>query len=137
MKTFKLIIAVLALTLTLGVSGGCRRASDNGKIDGYWKIQEILYTAEGVVVNPENEFIAIQLELLQLQNPEPTPALTGILSYSKGADQMSVEFPNNPTEQQLAAFGFSGTHTTLHIDHVDGKRMVLTSPIAKITCRKW
>lgn len=137
MKNFKLFIALTVLTVSILMSGSCRRASDNGKIDGYWKIQEIYYISDGVTVEPDGKFIAIQLELLQLQDPDPSPKLTAVLSYAKGSDQFSVDFRNNPSEEQLAAFGFSGTQSVMHIDKVDGKRMVLTSPIARITCRKW
>lgn len=135
MKTFRL--AIVAVITALTIFGACRRASDNGKIDGYWKIQEIYYIADGYSVYPQNLFIAIQLELFQLQKPDPTAALTGVLTYEKGSDEISVDFRNNPSYEQLVNFGLSSPQTVLHIDKADGKHLVLTSPIAKISCRKW
>lgn len=135
MKGLKLTL-IMMMTAIMSLCS-CRRASDNGKIDGYWKIQEIYYIADGTVVNPTNEFISIQLELLQLQAPSHNPKMTAVLSYDKEDDNFSVDFRNNPTDEELAKFGFAGRQSTLHIESVDSKRMVLTSAIARISCRKW
>ena len=132
----KRITTYLLLTLCI-LCGSCRRASDNGKIDGYWKIYDIYYTADGTTSNPEDEFISIQLELLQLQNPLPSPQLTGVLSYKKGDDTLGVDFRNNPSDEILYDFGFIGPQCVLHIDRVDGSNLVLSSPIARITCKKY
>lgn len=134
MKKFSLIFTAL---LALMMSFSCRRASDNGKLDGYWKIYEIYYIADGTTVSPESRFLAIQLELIQLESHDGASNLTGILSYSKGADSFSVDFATNPSPQQLFEFGFSSPQSVVHIDKADGKKLVLSTDIARISCRKY
>ena len=133
------IISVIAISLLslLAVGGSsCRRMSDNSKIDGYWKIKEIQYD-DGSVVNPTQKFIAIQLELLQLQDPLCTSALTAVISYHKGDDEIGVDFRYNPSDELLAQYGFKGAQSVLHIDHLSGSRLVLRSSIATIHCQKF
>lgn len=135
MKTFG--ISILMAVVALVSLGSCRRASDNGKIDGLWKIQEIYYIADGTTVEPEQEFIGIQLELFQLQAPNPSPDLTGVLSYKKGADSFTVDFRNKPASERLYKFGFADKESVVGIERLDGKRLVLSTSIARISCRKW
>lgn len=132
MKKFTILTFFLIALLS---QFSCRRASDNGKIDGNWKIYDIYYTDDGTSYSPENEFIAIQLELIQLRGgPIQT---TGVISYDKGDDEMYVDFRSNPKPEQLKPYGFSDAQSVVHIDKADGKRLVLTTPIAKISCRKY
>ncbi|MDE7180404.1 MAG: lipocalin-like domain-containing protein [Muribaculaceae bacterium] len=141
----KKYIAILLLSLLFIAAPACRRASDNGKIDGFWKITEIRYTTDNSVVNPPNRYIGIQLELLQLNMGSPGPELTAVLNYHKGDAQIGADFRYNPTDAQLAQYGFvadassaPGTkYCILDIEHVSSSRMVLRSPIAVITCRKY
>lgn len=134
MKKFKYFFLAIAFLLTLG---SCRRADSNGKLDGFWKIYEIYYIADGITVNPESEFIAVQLELMQLQSNNPRYTLTGVLSYSKGADSFSVDFRSNTSPELLYNFGFGERQNTVHIDHLDNKKMILSTSVAQITCRKY
>lgn len=128
--TFSLaIIAISLLSL-----GSCRRMSNNGKIDGNWKIYEIYYIADGTTVVPENEFIAIQLELLQLRSSKDF--CTAVIGYDKNSDDMYVDFKKiNPSI--LYPFGFGSAQSTVHIDRADSKHLVLSTDIARITCRKY
>lgn len=135
----KLIILAALIVASVAAFGAlsCRRASDNGKIDGFWQIQEIYYKADGRTEYPTNKFIAVQLELLQLDGPGVLPQLTGVLSYDKNEDNFTVDFRNGPTEEQLNGFGFSGQQSVVHIDKADRSHLVLSTSIAVITCRKY
>lgn len=132
----KIIIIMLAAVAAIALAS-CRRASDNGKLDGHWQIREIHNIATGESEYPVDRFISVQLELMQLQNPGQSGDLTGVISYHKGDTDISVDFRNNPTEARLALFGFSGNPATLHIDRLDSKNLVLRSPVAVITCKKF
>lgn len=140
----KRIYFLLLLIILLIPAAGCRRASDNGKIDGFWKIQEITYNTDSESVFPRNLFISVQLELLQLQNPSPSGALTGVLHYHDGDKKIGVDFRNNPSAELLAKYGFAAdaqdnttTYCTLDIERLDSKHLVLRSPIAVIRCAKF
>lgn len=138
----KLIPIIILSLLTIILFPGCRRMSDNGEIDGYWQIREIYYTATGEIQNPKDKFICINLELMQLNNPSPTPKLTGVLAYHKGDKTIGVDFRYGPTTAELAQFGFAPTpdnpnFCSLDIKRVDSKHLVLESPIATITCKKF
>lgn len=132
----KIIIMMLAAVAAIAL-GSCRRASDNGKIDGHWQIREIYYIETGTSEYPVDKFISVQLELMQLQNPVQSGDLTGVITYHKGDPEISVDFRNNPTAERLASFGFQGNPSVLHIDRLDSKHLVLSSPIAVITCKKF
>lgn len=131
------IIPAIILSLIVAVIGfcGCRRASDNGKLDGFWRIDNIHYTDTDEDVTPSNLFIAVNLELLQLDNP--APHITGVLTYNKGEERIGVEFPTNPTATALRAYGFAGNPALLDIEKLSGERLVLRSSIAVITCTKY
>lgn len=132
----KLIILMLAAVAVISL-GSCRRVSHNGKLDGHWQIREIYNIETGVSEYPTQKFISVQLELMQLQNPRQSADLTGVLTHHKGDPEVIVDFRNNPTEARLAEFGFKGNPTTLHIDRLDSKHLVLSSPMAVITCRRF
>ena len=136
-KIIKGIVMTMLLAVVMISASSCRRWSDNGKIDGYWKIQEIYYIADGTTVKPEQRFISVQLELLQLQMPKQSTSLTGILHYNKSDDFFTVDFPYNPSDELLSEFGFQGAQSRLEIVKADSKHLVLESPIAVITCRRW
>ena len=142
----KKILTYIILSLTLLTLGSCRRTTDNGKIDGQWQIREIYHIADGTTVNPETRMICVQLELMQLGNPSWSPTLTGVIDYHKGDSQIGVDFRYNPSDDLLALFGFSpteapagatGKYCLLQIEKLDSKHLVLRSPIAVITCRKY
>lgn len=141
----KRLIPVIILSLLAITLAGCRRVSDNGRLDGLWKIREIEYTADGATVCPANLFFGVQLELFQCQSPTPRRDLTGILHYHKGSDSFTVEFPNKPTRAAMADFGLVPENEDkdktpvcrLDIEHASGSRLVLRSPIAVITCHKY
>ncbi len=135
-----LICACIPLLALLSFS--CRRATDNGKIDGFWQIREIQYD-DGKVVNPEYRMIAVQLELLHLDYFNNF--ITGVLDYHKGDSEIGVDFRYNPSDADLYLYGFApdpelsvnSKYCRLKIEVLDSKSLVLRSPIALITCRRY
>jgi hypothetical protein len=125
-----LILALIALCLP-----SCRRTSHNGRIDGFWRIDEIAYAESGETVSPTDLFIAVNLELLQLDNPQVEH--TGIISYHKGDPRIGVEFPYNPSAEALYKYGFPANPCVLDIVTLDSHRLVLSSPVAVISCTRY
>ena len=135
MKVSKILTFTFAV-IAIFVFSNCRRATDNGKIDGFWRIYEIQYLDDNSVVTPEyDEYIAIQLELIQLQSPGHSN-YTGVITYNKGDEQMGVNFPNL-SDAHLYPYGFTGPESTVRIERADSKHLVLRTPIAIVSCRKY
>ena len=141
----KKIFTILMSALLIIALGSCRRATDNGKIDGFWHIREIQYN-DGSSSYPEKKMIAVQLELLQLDDPQTTPLLTGVLDYHKNDKVLGVDFRYKPSDADLYPYGFAGnpelsgpsnTYCRLDIVQLDSRHLVLRSPIALITCRRY
>ena len=136
----KIILTLLCIILA---GAGCRRVSHNGAIDGYWRIRTIEYKDGTPEEHPEDLFIAIQCELMQLWQTVPSGAQkrdvpTGEMTYDKDAGRLSVDFrdPVNLTLARLHQFGVCSNPVTFKV-HVDGSTMVLTTPESVITCLKW
>lgn len=134
---------ILTLLCIILAGAGCRRVSHNGDIDGYWRIRTIEYTDGTPEEHPENMFIAIQCELMQLWQTVPSGGQkrdvpTGEMAYDKDAGRLSVDFrdPVNLTLARLRQFGVCSNPVTFTV-HVDGSTMVLSTPESVITCRKW
>ena len=135
-KSLYIILLSIVAVLTLS-SLGCSRYSHNGKIDGYWQISTITYKGSNEISTPKTLFICIQIELLQLDNPAPSPKRTGVISYDKKADILSVDFRNGPTDEELYPFGFTANPCVLKVVSATGSKMVRESDIATIECRKF
>lgn len=129
------IFNIILLFVTIMAAGSCRRASDNGKIDGFWRIDEINYKASGETVCPSGLFIAVNLELLQLD--DPAVKHTGIISYHKGDSRLGVEFPYNPSKEELYRFGFPENPCVLDITVLTDRRLVLSSSVGVISCTRY
>ncbi len=129
MKTRYSLIALIA-ALILIIAPSCRRASHNGKIDGFWKIMKMENKATGEVteITDPKINIAINLELMQWYGIGPR--LTGIISYHKGDSTIGVDFSGCPytNEHTLAAYGFTSAKVTFDIVTLDSKHLVLATP---------
>lgn len=128
----------LLAALTLLLLPACRRASDNGLIDGLWRIDQIDYFEQGQqpsTIHPEGCFIAIQLELLQLDNPNPVA--TSIISYDKDKRTLGLDFPYKPDPTLLRKFGIMQNPCVMNVEVLTHKRLVLTSPTSRVTCTRF
>lgn len=129
------ILNFLLIAITAACAMSCRRTSHNGDIDGFWRIDRIQYSASGETVCPEDLFIAVNLELLQLDNPQVEH--TGVISWHKGDSRLGVEFPYNPSDEALYKYGFPPNPCTLDVKVLDSRRLVLASPTAVISCTRY
>lgn len=132
-RTLLPFLAILMATLP-----SCRRASDNGLLDGLWRIDHIDYfPADGPesTADPSGFLIAIQLELLQLDNQNPVA--TAIMSYSKDERTIGLRFPENPEPELLRKFGIMDNPCVLKIVSLSSSSLVLESPSSRIKCTRF
>ena len=134
----KKIICLLAVILLL--ASGCRRASHNGKLDGFWRVETVEYlnAASGdSVAHPQNRFICIDLELFQLQEHGGIQA-TGVMDYSKGKHLLKVDFPYFEAggSPLLERFGIMENPVTFLVS-ASGEKLVLSSTSTVVRCRRF
>lgn len=137
MKTLHNTLLLIAAAIMM-LLPSCRRASDNGKIDGLWRIDTIEYFEPGrepSAISPKGFLIAVQLELLQLDNQNPVA--TAIISYGKGDKSIGLEFPENPEPELLRKFGIMENPCVLQIETLNSKRLVLASGSSRVRCTRF
>lgn len=127
-------MAIIAITAI----SSCRRAS-NRYIDGYWRIKTVELKEDGTTFTPENKFIRIYLELMQLATEAENGknSFTGIMSYDKKARTIGVEFPYESTASSLNQFGVYENPVTFTILKASGGKLVLETPESIITCQRF
>lgn len=133
-----LYIFLISLFFSIALTGGlasCRRASDNGKIDGNWQVVEITNLESQQSVQPKRMFMAVQLELVQFRGGDAL--LTGLLEYKKGADKVAFSFPDNPSESVLAGYGLFDNPASFDIELLDSRSLVLRSKKSVISARRF
>lgn len=106
----------------------------NGDLDGQWQIMEI-ELADGTVEQPERTYYCINFHTVNLTSVGNGSA-TGILQYDKDASTLSLQFPNN-VDGDIVRWGILGSQVTFDIRELSRDRMVLQSPDATISFRKF
>ncbi len=112
----------------------CRRATNNGKIDGNWRIETMEDVATGRgVASGEFFFLAIQLEMAQFREESAAggPQLNALISYTKGADEIGMEFPEGAAgnyNSYLETFRMPSRNVTFRILKLDCSKLVLEKP---------
>ncbi len=119
----------------------CRRATNNGKIDGNWRIETMEDVATGEVSHPVNFFLAIQLEMAQFREESAAggPQLNALISYTKGADEIGMEFPEGAGNYNsyLETFRMPSRNVTFRILKLDCSKLVLESPTTIYRCSRF
>ncbi|MCM1369191.1 MAG: lipocalin-like domain-containing protein [Candidatus Amulumruptor caecigallinarius] len=135
MKKISVIIISAVLIVLLGGLSSCRRTSHNGKIDGFWRVTEVENLNTGNISCPEDAFICVNLELMQLQAPKVF--VTGIMDYDKGGSRLGVDFRSGNNQQNLAMFGIYDNPVVFSIEHLSSSHMVLKTSQSVIKCEKF
>lgn len=131
------VIALVALMLSAWL-GGCRRASDNGDLDGLWRIERIEYLTDGEVtetVEPEGLFYAVQLELFQLD--APNPKVTAVMSYRKGSKTLGLDFPTKPSATVLRGYGIMENPCEFKIEKLSHRHLVMSCSGSRVSCTRF
>lgn len=134
------ILYILTIAVMLVMVGGCRRASDNGAIDGYWRVVGIEDLTTGEELDPgTGRFMAIQLELMQLTSTagEFGYRITGVITYDEDNELLSVDFRNNAAASSLELFGITQNPVTFRVVRASGRTLMLRTDDRLITCRKF
>ena len=137
-----ILAAVAIAVLALGI-GGCRRVTNNGKLDGNWRIVTIEDLETGSVadvayVGGDSRFIDIQLEIFQLRSYGSRPLLvTGEMRYEKGGSEVGVTFQKAATLSSLEYFGIPEREVVMKIEQLDSKMLKLRTPKTPVTCRRF
>jgi hypothetical protein len=132
----KKILYILMVAVMMVAIGGCRRASDNGAIDGYWRVVGIEDLSTGEELNVgTSRFFAIQLELMQLSSTSgECSTLTGVMAYDKDNELLSVDF-KGANKNALALFGIYEDPITFTVVRASSKTLMLRTSRTLITCR--
>lgn len=136
-QAFPFLAVALAILISASLLGGCRKASDNGKLDAQWQIMKIENTADGTVSIPaESRYICFNLHVVNLFPGH----YAGNLRYDKDESRITLDFPYDTDASGLAAlaeFGIPSNPVTFDILKLDGKELVLRAPGSVITCRRF
>ena len=130
----------LTLVSSLFILGSCRKASDNGKLDGQWQIMGIETLDDAKSFVPEKRlYICLNLHVVQLTTAGGV-GVSGNMRYEKGTGEIDWDFPYHETEtgkSALRQWGVYSNPVTFHVVKLDGKSLVLKSDKSVITCRRF
>lgn len=133
-----IFVALFAAVVMICVLSGCRKASDNGKLDGQWQIMKIENVATGEeMVPPVRKYICLNLHVVQLTG---NGQAFGNMHYDKDKGIINWDFPKLKTEDEIAtlqSWGLYSNPVTLEVVKLDGSQMVLKTPETVITCRRF
>ena len=132
-----IIIFTAAITLAAGLSS-CRSRSHNGKLDAQWQVMTIENTNTGEVTAPSDQvkYICIYRDVVNIFHV----GIDGNLRYTKGGDTVWMEFPYATSDNDINVLRKLGIYTnpvTFKILKLDGKQLILQSPDAILTCRRF
>lgn len=136
----KKIIYLLLAVVAIFISTGCRRASHNGFIDGNWRVSEIYVNSDGHTEYPEDRFICINLELIQLRYKDlyNYGNLTGEIHYDKKQAKLTADFLGDQgVVSYTKYFGIYSNPVTMDVERINSDKMVLRTPETVITCRRF
>lgn len=137
-KVFYMLIAT-AFALT-----ACElERSDNGDLDGIWKMQGLDSLATGKFVDKSNGQTAylVQKNLLQLEGAGSTI----LCRFEHKGDSLIIydprtsDFNNNPITDiaPLRNYGINSLRQSFHIDALSGSRMILKSDELRLYFEKY
>lgn len=137
---FRVFLVGLTFIAGMLMMGSCRKASDNGKLDGQWQIMTIETLDNGEVTEPSQRiYICINLHVVQLTRNGGSSA-SGNMQYDKATGEIHWDFPYHETQAQINAlreWGIYSNPVTFHIVKLDGKSLVLKSDKTVVTCRRF
>lgn len=145
----KLLIATLVATVLtcLGACGGWLESSDNGKLDGYWKLTRIdtLATGHLLDLSKQSKFLAVQGKILMLTDRGDGSQF--VFQFSRTDSVLSVyDARLNNREvgdtlltdaEALRPFGFNNLKERFIIEKLSGSRLVLSDGLLRLSFTKF
>ena len=146
------IITIVISALLLAAATSCTlESSDNGKLDGFWHLEQVdtLNTGGTLDLSEELYFWAVDTKLLNVRHGGERGYL---LRFDQTADSLVLHTPykdnwhedaenggdhplDNATE--LALYGINNMREPFHKDRLTGSRMVLRSKTLRLHFRKF
>lgn len=141
MKKIRYIAAMAMMAVIMVAMSGCRKWSDNGKLDGQWQIMSIENVATGDVSVPvPTHYYCMNLHVVNLTPAINNDIITGNMHYDKNASTVAMDFPYCKTPEQIAQlnrWGIYSNEVSFNILELDGKKLVLRSSDSVITFRRF
>lgn len=139
MRVFSIILSILFIG---GSFVSCSlETSDNGKLDGFWRLVSIDTIATQGTLNTENKYWAFQYNLLCIQNQN----YHYLLRFKHTDDSLIVSEPYKATglgdtllktADSLKPFGINSTEEHFKVVYLSSQRMELESQTLKLKFRK-
>lgn len=132
---------VLAIICLMGIGlAGCRKASENGKLDGQWQVMSVEDFSTGEITTPAvRSYICMNLHVVHL-SLTGGDLITGNMQYDKKNETLSWHFPyiNEPVGMaSIENWGLYSNPLTLQVVKLDGKTLILKTDRTLITCRRF
>lgn len=133
-------VSILLMTiLILPCFISCRKMSHNGKLDGFWQIQNIEITNPDITPPPFSiNYISINLHVVNLG--AGGNKYSGNLHYDKEEQTVTMDFPYTDLTKDPDYFNKWGIYSNpvvCKILKVDSKNLILQTPETIITCRRF
>lgn len=144
MKQMSMVLAVMACVLTW--SGCDMEASDNGELDGFWHLVSVdtLSNHQNVDYSENKIFWSVQGTLLQLSTPNDNPIIYRLNRQNYVLHLHSpLLFDRDKGDTPVAdlillrPYGVNALNEEFEIAYLKNRRMVLMSPVLRLTFRKY
>ena len=146
------IITIAISALLLAAATSCTlESSDNGKLDGFWHLEQVdtLTTGGTLDLSEELYFWAVDTKLINVRHGGERGYL---LRFDQTADSLVLHTPykdnwhedaenggDHPLDDatELAPYGINNMREPFHKDRLTGSRMVLRSKTLRLHFRKF
>lgn len=142
------LVSFLAIALTcLGACGEWLEASDNDKLDGYWKLTQIdtLATGHALDLSKQSRFLAVQGKILMLTDRgdgsqyifQFSRTDSTLAVYDARLDNRDVGDTLLTDASVLHPFGFSKLEEKFTIETLNGSKLILASKLFRLRFTKF
>lgn len=134
-RILKSRIIMIAAVMLMLLTGSCRKAPINGKLDAQWQVTSIEFADGSPSIGKSRLYFNFYLHVVQLTGAS---GITGNMVYSD--NKIAMDFPNNVTEdklKQLTRYGIMRNPVVFEVLKLDGSTLVMKSDETTITCRRF
>lgn len=145
----KIVTALALLLATMGVvsCGDLLESSGNGKLDGMWQLVRIDTLATGgyADVAEDRKYLSVQGSILTLRDADAYTIYMFRFVQGEGQLGLSDARYNNREEsdprvtdvEELRPYGLGALETTLRIEKLNGRSMILTTDSLRLSFRRF
>ncbi len=146
----KFLSSISVIFTVAGIFISCEiETSDNGKLDGYWKLCSVdtLSTGKQTDLTEKSIFWAVQANLLSAQDNNSAESTIYMFRFQYESDSLKVYNPQIYNKQEgnkevtdiesLRIFGINSLTNTFYIEKLSGKYMKLSDKNFRLHFRKY